>query len=187
MAEAPLWAPWRMEYVLGPKPKGACIFCVDPAASDDELGARLIVCATDRAVVMMNRYPFASGHLMVIPRRHASFLEELEPDECRDLFDLVRESSTRLRRAVRCEGLNVGINLGAAAGAGIAEHLHVHVVPRWSGDTNFMPVIADTRVVPQALDATRAHLATHFADLPGSRAPTARAAGPSGAGDDGTR
>jgi ATP adenylyltransferase len=177
MAEAPLWAPWRMEYVLGPKPKGACIFCVDPAAAEDELAARLIVATTERAVVMMNRYPFAAGHLMVIPRRHASFLEELEADESRDLFDLVRESCTRLRRAVRCEGLNVGINLGAAAGAGIAEHLHVHVVPRWSGDTNFMPVIADTRVVPQALDATRAHLATHFADLAGAARPGRGAGG----------
>jgi len=178
MVEAPLWAPWRMEYVLGPKPKGACIFCVDPAATEVELSARLIVCATDRAVVMMNRYPFAAGHLMVIPRRHASFLEELDGDESRGLFEVVREACTRLRRAVRCEGLNVGINLGAAAGAGIAEHLHVHVVPRWNGDTNFMPVIADTRVVPQALDATRAHLATHFADLAESLSPAKPAAEP---------
>lgn len=168
MADPPLWAPWRMEYVLGPKgrgPQAACIFCFDGAAADDELERRLVVARTARGTVMLNRYPFAAAHLLVIPATHASFLEDLPEAERAGLFALVSESCARLRRAVGCEGLNVGINLGAAAGAGVAEHLHVHVVPRWSGDTNFMPVVADLRVVPQALDETRAHLATHFADL----------------------
>jgi ATP adenylyltransferase len=154
-----------MEYVLGPKAKGSCIFCFGRDAEDAELARRLVVCSTPRALVLLNRYPFSAGHLMVLPRRHASFLEELGEDEHDDLFRLVRQTCTRLRRSVGCEGLNVGVNLGSAAGAGIAEHLHVHVVPRWNGDTNFMPVVADLRVVPQALDATRDHLRPAFADL----------------------
>lgn len=165
MPDPPLWAPWRMEYVLGPKAKGACIFCFAAETPGDELARRLVVCSTPRVLVVMNRYPFAAGHLMVIPRRHASFLEELDEVDHAALFGMVRETCARLRRAVGAEGLNVGINLGAAAGAGIAEHLHVHVVPRWNGDTNFMPVVADVRVVPQALDATREHLRPAFVDL----------------------
>jgi ATP adenylyltransferase len=161
----PLWAPWRMEYILGPKQRGSCVFCVAQSASDVELAERLVVHAGPRALVMLNRYPFAAAHLLVIPRAHVSGLDELSLEEHDGLFRLVRASAERLARAVRCEGMNVGINLGATAGAGIAEHLHVHLVPRWSGDTNFMPVVADTRVVPQALDATRAHLAPYFADL----------------------
>lgn len=162
----PLWAPWRMEYVLAPKDKGrACIFCgvreLDAAARR----ARLVVASNDVGFVVLNRYPFAAGHLLVVPHDHVDQLEALEPAVYEALFGLVRETCARLRRSVRAEGLNVGLNLGAAAGAGIAEHLHVHVVPRWSGDTNFMPVLADVRVVPQALEATRDHLAAAFADL----------------------
>lgn len=154
-----------MEYILAPKQQGSCIFCGVADASEDELASRLVVARTDHAFVMLNRYPFASGHLLVVPHRHAEGLEQLPPAECDALFRLVRVSTTRLARALRAEALNVGLNLGAAAGAGIAEHLHAHVVPRWAGDTNFMPVLADVRVVPQALEATRAHLARFFADL----------------------
>lgn len=161
----PLWAPWRMEYILGPKDHGSCIFCGVEAASDDEHRSRLVVYAGERAFVMMNRYPFSPGHLLVVPYRHVDSLEKLEAEEHDDLFRLVRDASVRLRQAVRAEGLNIGLNLGAVAGAGIAAHLHVHIVPRWSGDTNFMPVIADTRVVSQALHETREHLLEHFADL----------------------
>ncbi len=167
----PLWAPWRMEYVLGPKQRDQCVFCVAASADDAELSRRLVVAATSTTVVMLNRYPFAAGHLLVLPRRHVSDLEDLTEEEHRDLHDTTRSSVRRLKRAVRCEGLNVGMNLGAAAGAGIAEHLHVHVVPRWAGDTNFMPVVGGARVVPQALDETRRHLATHFADLTPGLAP----------------
>ncbi len=161
----PLWAPWRMEYVLGPKRKDLCVFCFDPSIADAEAANRLVVLSTPLVLVLMNRYPFSAGHLLVVPRRHVSDLEDLSAEESAATFELVRESVARLKRAVKCEGVNVGLNLGAAAGAGIAEHLHAHVVPRWGGDTNFMPVIADTRVVPQALDATRAHLEPYFADL----------------------
>lgn len=161
----PLWAPWRIEYILAKKRPGGCVFCVDSGAVESELADRLVVAQTPRALVMLNRFPFAAGHLLVIPRRHASELEDLTGPDHEALFGLVRESVVRLKRALACTGVNVGINLGETAGAGIAEHLHVHIVPRWAGDTNFMPVIADTRVVPQALADTRRHLAGFFADL----------------------
>jgi len=164
----PLWAPWRIEYILGPKSHGACVFCVERDAPLEEAQARLVVVQTDRAMVMLNRYPFASGHLLVIPRLHVPELEDLDGDDHDALFRLVRESVVRVKKALRCDGLNVGINLGATAGAGIAQHLHIHIVPRWAGDTNFMPIVADTRVVPQALDKTREHLAPFFADLASS-------------------
>ncbi|EYF01981.1 HIT family protein [Chondromyces apiculatus] len=162
----PLWAPWRMEYILGPKDRGDCIFCGIPDAEEEEQRSRLVVAKTPRAFVMMNRYPFAAGHLLVVPHTHTSALHELSLAEHDALFRLVREAATRLQRAVKAEGLNVGLNLGAVAGAGVAAHLHVHIVPRWAGDTNFMPVLADTRVIPQALEATRDHLAGFFQDLP---------------------
>jgi ATP adenylyltransferase len=165
----PLWAPWRMEYILAVKaPDRPCIFCGVASAPQDELRERHVVCVTEHAFVMLNRYPFASGHLLVVPFAHVQDLEQLEPEVHDALFRLVRETAVRLRRAVRAEALNVGLNLGAVAGAGVAEHLHVHVVPRWSGDTNFMPVLADTRVVPQALEETRRHLVPHFAGVPGA-------------------
>jgi ATP adenylyltransferase len=159
---APLWAPWRIDYILGPKSAGPCVFCVAPSAEEEELRERLVVHRQTRTFVMLNRYPFASGHLLVMPTAHVQHLEELDAETHTELFELVRTSVAILKRALRCEGLNVGINLGPTAGAGIAEHLHVHVVPRWAGDTNFMPVIADARVVPQALGATRDHLAPYF-------------------------
>jgi ATP adenylyltransferase len=170
---APLWAPWRIDYILGPKSKGGCVFCVEPEADERELAERLVVHRYARTFVMLNRYPFASGHLMVLPTAHVQHLEDLDAETHAELFEVVRSSVGILKRALKCEGLNVGINLGASAGAGIAEHLHVHVVPRWSGDTNFMPVVADTRVVPQALDATRAHLLPYF---DGTKGPTAGSA-----------
>jgi ATP adenylyltransferase len=162
----PLWAPWRMEYILGPKgPADACIFCGVAGASAEERRARLVVVSAERAFVILNRYPFAAGHILIVPHAHTGAFEDLDPDDYDALFRLVRESSTRLRKALKAEGLNIGVNLGAVAGAGVAAHLHVHIVPRWSGDTNFMPVLADTRVMPQALSATCDHLARHFADL----------------------
>ena len=150
-----LWAPWRMEYILGPK-GGECVFC-EP--SD------LLLAQRASAFVCLNKYPFAAGHLLVVPTRHVSGLEELEPAEADEFFRLLRESVARLRDAIRPDGVNVGMNLGKAAGAGIAEHLHAHVVPRWNGDTNFMPVIADMRVMPQYLQDTKKRLSPHFSGL----------------------
>ena len=162
----PLWAPWRMEYILGPKSaEKTCIFCGIAEASAEERRARLVVASTPRVFVMLNRFPFAPGHLLIVPHAHVGPLEELTREDHDAVFLVVRESCARLKHALKAEGLNVGLNLGAVAGAGVAAHLHVHVVPRWSGDTNFMPVVADTRVMPQALEATQAHLEKFFADL----------------------
>lgn len=160
-----LWAPWRMEYIRGPKPAG-CAFCEFPSVVGIRLRRKhLILCARPHAVVILNRYPFAAGHLMVVPRRHTPDLAGLDAEEFHALFELVRDAATALRTACNADGLNVGLNLGAAAGAGIAEHLHVHLVPRWRGDLNFMPVMADVHVMPEALAETYARLYPHFAPL----------------------
>lgn len=154
-----------MEYILAPKDYKSCIFCGVSDASPEERKERLILVAGPRAFVVLNRYPFASGHLLVVPHAHADSLDALGADDHDALFRAVRASAERLKRAVKAEGLNIGLNLGAVAGAGIAEHLHVHIVPRWPGDTNFMPVLADVRVVPQALEKTRDYLEPFFSDL----------------------
>ncbi len=158
-----------MEYIRGPKEKG-CIFCRYPAEDPSRYRELLVLCKRPDAFVMLNRYPFASAHVMVIPTRHVSDLGELSAAEHAALFELVRDACGVLREAVNAEGVNVGLNLGAAAGAGIAEHLHVHVVPRWRGDLNFMPVIADVKVMPEALDATWARLEPLFRPLAAKKA-----------------
>jgi len=159
-----LWAPWRMAYIRGPKPTG-CIFCEYPSDGPAHFRERLILCERPHGFVILNRYPFAAGHLMVVPRRHTSDLVGLDTAEHSALFDFVRDASTALRSASNADGLNIGINLGASAGAGMAEHLHVHVVPRWPGDQNFMPVVADARVIPEALEETYARLLPYFVPL----------------------
>ncbi len=151
--EPPIWAPWRMEFIRAPKPKGGCIFCEFPAAPEADDRANLVVHRSAHAFTCLNRYPYTSGHVMVIPRAHVSDPGALAPDAWADLQDELRRAIAALRAAYAPEGMNVGMNLGKAAGAGIEAHLHWHVVPRWVGDNNFMPVIADQRVVPEALDA----------------------------------
>lgn len=154
-----LWAPWRLEYIQGERPEG-CIFC--QAASGTEDQQRLVVARGAHCFVMMNLYPYNTGHVMVAPYRHRSRLEDLDEDE---LMDLMRFSDYSVRvqqRVFRAEGFNVGMNLGRAAGAGIDDHLHIHVVPRWVGDTNYMPVIGDVKVIPEHLAATRQRLADAF-------------------------
>lgn len=169
---APLWAPWRMDYILAKKDRNHCVFCHAAAVEKAALRDHLVLLATEHATVLLNRYPFAAGHLLVVPREHVAKLEQLSDASYDALFRLVREAQKRLGAAVGTEAFNIGLNLGEAAGAGIAEHLHVHIVPRWAGDTNFMPVIADVRVMPQYLDETFERLSPHFADLPGDRAPS---------------
>jgi ATP adenylyltransferase len=142
-----LWAPWRMAYIGGPRTPG-CIFC---AATDGDPRERLLLGTTPASVVMLNRYPYQSGHLMVAPRRHTADLAGLAADEHADLAETLRRTLASLSGALRPEGMNVGMNLGSCAGAGVLDHLHWHVVPRWNGDTNFMPVLADVRVMPQHL------------------------------------
>ncbi len=161
-----LWAPWRMEYVQGPK-DGPCIFCGFSTAQPEEYRENLVLLVQPHALVCLNKYPFAAAHVLVAPRRHVSTVGDLPVDEYTATMDLVREAVVRLKAATGAEGMNVGINMGKAAGAGIADHLHVHVVPRWTGDHNFMPVVADTRVMPEYLDQSWARLAPVFADLPG--------------------
>jgi ATP adenylyltransferase len=160
-----------MEYILGPK-DGPCIFCGFASSPRSSYREKLVLVVQEHALVCLNRYPFASSHLLVAPRRHVSDFADLPPPEYDATQRLVRDAAERLRRATGAEGLNVGFNLGKAAGAGIAEHLHGHIVPRWSGDTNFLPVLTDVRVMPEFLDAAWARLEPHFADLPGEHAET---------------
>jgi ATP adenylyltransferase len=161
-AVARLWAPWRSSYVTSIR-KGSprCIFCVGRIGAS-AMRRRLILHAGPLALVMLNRYPYNSGHLMVAPRRHISSPELLESNERATLGEMVALAVDRLRKVFKPAGLNVGANLGRAAGAGFADHMHWHLVPRWEGDTNFMPVIGSTRVLSQRLEETYALLAPHF-------------------------
>lgn len=145
-----LWAPWRIEYIKE-APKGGCFLCdILRAGGDDR--ANLVLKRGTACAVVMNRYPYNNGHLMVAPYRHVARLADLTPEERLETMDLLDLSVAALTSAIRPDGFNVGINLGRVAGAGLETHLHTHIVPRWNGDTNFMPVIGDTKVIPQALD-----------------------------------
>jgi ATP adenylyltransferase len=157
-----LWTPHRMAYIKGEgKPSGAgaedgCPFCEIPAMTDED---GLVVARGERVYAVLNLYPYNSGHLMVVPYRHVADYTELDAAEYGELAELTRQALTALRRASGAQGFNVGMNLGQVAGAGIAAHLHQHVVPRWGGDTNFMPVVGHTKVLPQLLRDTRKILA----------------------------
>ncbi len=159
-----LWAPWRMQYILGTKKSTSCVFCGVDTSCLDELKERFVVFQNKHAYVMLNQFPFAAGHLLVIPHRHSSNIVDLDETEYTELFKLVKKATDVLYLSVKPEGLNIGMNLGSIAGAGVSEHLHVHIVPRWAGDTNFMPVIADIRIVPQALEKTRDFLEPFFTE-----------------------
>ena len=165
MSERPLWAPWRIEYITRTK-DGECVFCAAAAGSD---ARELVVERGAHCFTLLNSYPYASGHLMVAPYRHLAGLEDLDDAELLCLMRLARRAMQALREVMSPDGFNAGLNLGAVAGAGVADHLHMHVVPRWQGDTNFMPVLADTRVLPQALDATREALAAALARAAAAR------------------
>jgi ATP adenylyltransferase len=145
-----LWAPWRMAYIVGPKDPG-CIFCA--AVQSEDLRGQLVL-AQQPAVVMLNKFPYANGHLLVAPRRHAAHLRDLSRDEFQVLMDMLQRATTVLADTLQPEGMNVGMNVGAAAGAGVADHAHWHIVPRWVGDTSFMPLFAEVRVIPEHLEAT---------------------------------
>jgi ATP adenylyltransferase len=157
-----LWSPWRMEYIRSARPEEepACIFCELPEKGDDE--AALIVARGDRAFVLLNAFPYNAGHLMVAPFRHAGRLGDLEDDELLDMDHLLQRSVGALREVAQPDGFNLGMNLGQVAGAGIPDHLHWHVVPRWSGDTNFMPVVGETKVLPELLAESYAKLTAAF-------------------------
>lgn len=147
-----LWAPWRIDYLkgaVGPRPKG-CVLCLVLEQPDGE--GNLILRRTEHAYMVMNRFPYASGHLMVLPRRHTDDFASLREGESAEIMALMQQGTRALRRSFGCDGFNIGMNLGKVAGAGIAEHLHFHIVPRWNGDTNFMPVLADVNVVNDHLE-----------------------------------
>ncbi|MBE9580013.1 MAG: HIT domain-containing protein [Proteobacteria bacterium] len=154
-----LWAPWRMEYILGEKEQ-ECIFCV--ALSDQ---GNLTLYRGSLSMVMMNKYPYINGHLLVAPKRHIASLDDLTLEEMSDLLKTVRDSTGILKKAMNPDGFNVGLNLGVVAGAGVEQHLHFHIVPRWHGDTNAMTVFAEVRVIPEHLEATYGNLKPHFKAL----------------------
>jgi ATP adenylyltransferase len=145
-----LWAPWRKSYIEQGMPQG-CIFCSKAKGRNDRKNH--VLSRAETCFSMLNLFPYNGGHLMVAPFRHVADLDGLESAELTELIALVRDSIALLKRALKPDGFNVGVNLGLVAGAGVVDHVHVHVVPRWNGDTNFMPVISDTKVIPQSLDA----------------------------------
>ena len=144
-----IWAPWRKQYIEQGSPQG-CIFCGAVKEKDDKKNR--IIRRGKRCFCMLNLYPYNGGHVMVAPYRHVADLKDLEIDELSDLMLMVRDIISLLKDKIKAEGFNVGINLGRVAGAGVEDHIHVHIVPRWNGDTNFMSVIADTKVISQSLD-----------------------------------
>ncbi len=150
-----LWAPWRLDYIVGEKHDG-CIFCSFPREDNDE--KRLILLRSEHAYVIMNAFPYSNGHLLVLPYRHIGDLAELTDDENLDIMRLAQKCKNALSEVFEPDGFNLGMNLGTAAGAGIADHIHMHIVPRWNGDTNFMPVLGDVKVIPEALETTYSKL-----------------------------
>jgi len=155
-----------MAYILsGDELAAACIFCAFPADGPAQFRKHQILCATDHAFVMMNKYPYNNGHVMVIPRAHAAEPSQLDGHAWAVLSELLRSSVAAVKLALNAQGLNVGMNLGRVAGAGIDQHLHWHIVPRWNGDTNFMPVVADVKVMSEHLEGTYERLLPHFAKL----------------------
>jgi len=149
-------APWRMAYIMGPRNE-SCVFCKDSIRDDC-----FVLHEGRGAFVIMNRYPYTTGHLLVAPRRHVADLEALTEEESREIFDLARICVSILKAAIKPDGFNIGINLGKAGGAGVDDHVHLHVVPRWSGDTNFMTSLAETRIIPEDVSTTCKILLPYF-------------------------
>ncbi len=162
MSESTLWAPWRIDYILrkSPPKEDGCLFCRLHAESEDR--KNLILARSEHSYVVLNRFPYSSCHLLVLPAAHFADFNQLESEVYFDLMLLLKKATAVLQKALKPGGINVGLNMGAAAGAGIAEHLHFHIVPRWDGDHNFMPVIADTMVMPQHLDSAYEMLLPYF-------------------------
>ncbi|MDP9169699.1 MAG: HIT domain-containing protein [Acidobacteriota bacterium] len=156
-----LWSPWRYRYLLDPDKSGECVFCQIAAAYRDE--ETLIVHRGRYNFIVLNKFPYTSGHLMVVPFAHASELSAVEEAASTEMMNLARLAERHLRSLYRPDGLNIGMNIGASAGAGIAGHIHMHVLPRWNGDANFMTTIGETRVLPEELSDTWRRLSEAFA------------------------
>jgi ATP adenylyltransferase len=157
-----LWAPWRMDYILNNTKESGCIFC---PGEKENLAERFILFMGKQTLVMMNKYPYINGHLLVAPLRHIGALDQLEETEKAALMTAVGQSVSILKKAMKAEGFNVGLNLGKVAGAGVEDHLHFHIVPRWNGDTNFMTVLEDVRVIPEHMEQTYARLLPFFKEV----------------------
>lgn len=166
MTRERLYTPWRMKYVISDKKKLGCVFC---NVLDDEVDRdreNFIVCRGEEVFVMMNIYPYNVGHIMVIPRQHISLLSDMSRNAQLEMMLLTTYFTELLQKIMHPDGFNIGLNIGKAAGAGIDHHLHMHVVPRWDGDSNFMPVIGETRVLPEELSDTYDHLIAGMRSLP---------------------
>lgn len=146
-----IWSPWRMKYIEGHGKETGCIFCKALKQKDDQA---LIVARMTRAYVILNRYPYTAGHLMIVPHEHVNSIEKLPEETWLEMFALTKQALAALRSVYRAPAFNLGANIGEAAGAGVADHVHLHVVPRWSGDTNFMSVLGEVRVLPESLEET---------------------------------
>jgi ATP adenylyltransferase len=151
-----LWAPWRLEYIASADEQEGCLFCLAQDADDEE---SLVVHRGKTCFVLLNKFPYSSGHLMVAPYRHVGEFGELEDEEALEIHRLASQAMGALAQTFAPQGYNAGWNLGRVAGAGVVDHVHLHVVPRWAGDTNFMPVLADVKVLPEHLLETREKLA----------------------------
>ena len=164
-----LWTPWRMRYILNSvKKQTGCILCEEAKKNDDR--KNYILYRGRHSFVIMNLYPYNNGHLLIVPNTHESDIDKLPTDELADLMKVTQVSVNILKQAMKPEGFNIGINIGKSAGAGIPEHLHIQIVPRWSGDTSYLTVFDETRVMPQLLEGTYAQLRPYFEKLltPGS-------------------
>ena len=164
-----LWSPWRLAYVTGTSDARGCVFCDAPG---NEAAAPLVLFRGARCYVILNRYPYNNGHLMVVPNRHVASLAGCSPEELNEMLGLTRLAELALTEAYHPQGLNVGINIGRSAGAGVVDHVHIHAVPRWTGDTNFISVIGEVRVLPEELEETARRLRPIFerlaTEVPGS-------------------
>ena len=154
-----IWAPWRMDYIEGHSEAADCLFCGLPGTPDN-----LILHSGDRAYVVLNRFPYTNGHMMVVPFEHKPTLDGLDSDTLLELMHFARQAMTVLRSVYGAEAFNIGMNIGKPAGAGVVNHVHMHVLPRWEGDTNFMATTAKTRVIPEGLETTYDRLMQHWAD-----------------------
>lgn len=167
-----LWSPWRMKYIMQNESNSDCVFCSAPA--QEESVQNLVVAHAQHAFIIMNRYPYTSGHIMVVPYQHQPSFEDISVEARAEMMELLVRGMALLRAVYNPEGYNVGANIGAAAGAGIAAHFHFHIVPRWKGDTNFMSSLAGTRVLPESLEDTYRRLRAAWRELSGrpSASPT---------------
>jgi ATP adenylyltransferase len=161
-----LWAPWRMPYIEQSQPEPGCLFCRVAQQPDDDV-SNYVLFRAEHCLVMLNLYPYNSGHVMVAPYQHTGHFPAIRPEVGADVFEVAQLATVALQEVMHPDGFNLGINQGTVAGAGIADHIHVHIVPRWNGDTNFMPVLADAKVMPEMLTRTAEKLRPAFARLGG--------------------